>query len=83
MGGDLEYFQKRLSEEKALLEKSDSEQVRSVHRKLADIYAGRLASLGTAGEAAPMSLQSPTFGVPRLPDLAIDTLEPVHVTIGR
>lgn len=53
MVGNLEYFQKRLAEEKALLETSDSEQVRSVHRKLADIYAGRLASLGADGKVSP------------------------------
>lgn len=49
MAGDLEYFRKRLGEERALTETADSDQVRLVHHKLAALYAQRLAALG-AGE---------------------------------
>ena len=46
MVADLEYFRKRLAEERTLAVASDSLQVRTVHRKLADLYTQRLASLG-------------------------------------
>lgn len=52
MVGDLEYFQKRIAQEKALLEKADSEDVRSVHRRLTEMYANRLACLQNREECA-------------------------------
>lgn len=52
MAGDLEYFRKRLGEERVLAEAADSEQVRLVHRKLASLYAQRLAALDAADDSA-------------------------------
>ena len=52
MAGDLEYFRKRLGEERALAETADTVQVRLVHHKLAALYAQRLAALGTDEDSA-------------------------------
>ena len=47
---DIEYYRKRLAQERALEAETGSESVRGVHRKLADLYAERLASKGADGE---------------------------------
>lgn len=46
---DIAYYRKRLSEEKTLEAQSQSSEVRSVHSKLAQLYAGRLAALNADG----------------------------------
>lgn len=48
---DIEYYRKRLAQERALEAEARASDVRSVHRKLADLYAERLARMGAGGEA--------------------------------
>ncbi len=47
---DIEYYRKRLAQERILEVRSEASDVRSVHRKLADLYAERLARMGAGGE---------------------------------
>ncbi len=47
---DIEYYRKRLAQERILEAGSEASDVRSVHRKLADLYAERLARMGAGGE---------------------------------
>jgi hypothetical protein len=49
-GSDIEYYRRRLAQERVLEARSESGEVRNVHRKLADLYAERLARLGVEGE---------------------------------
>ena len=46
---DTEYYRKRLAEERALEAEAETNEIRAVHRKLADLYAQRLASLEAEG----------------------------------
>ncbi len=47
---DIEYYRKRLAQERSLEADSEIGDVRSVHRKLADLYAERLSRMGMGGE---------------------------------
>ena len=48
MSSDIQYFRKRISEERALAQSSDLESLRDFHRLLAESYAQRLAESPSA-----------------------------------
>lgn len=55
MLSDIDYFRKRLAEELALAASADTEEVHRVHKKLAELYSGRLSTFAAdAGRVVPL-----------------------------
>ena len=61
METDLEYFERRLSEEQMLAKAAQRTDVRAVHNKLAELYLGRLTKLKEAKPPMHQAAQGPHF----------------------